>query len=354
MKYFTPIILLLFIISGCSKEELFGEQVRHDLWLIHEGAKLPVVVEGNTQSKIFVILLHGGPGSSAQLFNAEMKAFTDPLEEDYAMVYYDQRNAGLALGDWDEEKLTIEQHIEDLDMVVDLLYHRFDDEIKIFLAGHSWGGYLGIGYLIDENKQDKIKAWININGLTHRNFNQKHALDRIDTLGQEQISNGVNTSDWTTILGKVQSEKDKSINPYNVETEDNVFDLIRLAEAQINKDNLLEYNFNSPFSSIYNDNYDPFRLIINGNRDEGLQEQMYVFDDFLDMNLENILVPSLSIYGYYDVRTPIQQAEYFLNGITTLEDDKDLIILENSGHESPKNEPLIIAEEIKVWIEKYK
>ena len=75
MKYLISLSFLLLLASSCSKEDLFSEQSRADLWLFHEGAKLPIVVEGNTQSQVFVILLHGGPGGTAQSFNAESKAF---------------------------------------------------------------------------------------------------------------------------------------------------------------------------------------------------------------------------------------------------------------------------------------
>ncbi len=356
MKYLISIILLFFFVSGCSDEELFGENVRHDLWLIHKNAKLPVVVEGNSRSNVFVILLHGGPGSSSQIFNSETKAFSDPLEDDYAMVYYDQRNAGLALGEWNEEKLTIEQHIEDLEKVIELLQHKFGDEIQIFLAGHSWGGYLGISFLLNIENQQKVKAWINIDGLINRNRNMKDVMTRIDSIGTEQITNNVNIDDWKEILKEVESERMKAITQYSVDTEGEIFNLIRLAESQIVKDNLLNYNFNSPFSSIHSDNYDPFRILITntGSRDKGLREQMYSFDSLIEASLENIRIPTLSIYGYYDVKTPLQQGEYLNSRISTETIDKKVVILNNSGHSSMGNEPVLLANEIKTWIENYR
>ena len=92
------------------------------------------------------------------------------------MVYWDQRNSGMARGTWDEDKITIPQHIEDLDQVIELLKFKFGADIDIFLAGHSWGAYLGQAYLLDNTRQSKINAWINIDGLCHRNRNMQDAL----------------------------------------------------------------------------------------------------------------------------------------------------------------------------------
>lgn len=357
MRYLLSLLLFLVALSSCRKEELFSDQSRHDLWLLHKGAKFPIVVEGNTRSKVFVILLHGGPGGSAQKINARFQTFTNVLEEDYAMVYYDQRNAGLAIGEWEESKLTIEQLVEDLEQVIALLQFRFGNDIQLFLAGHSWGGYLGTSFLLESEQASVLKAWININGLTHRNLNQYHVLDRIQSIGEEQIASQINSTAWENILDLVQKERDKSIVQYDVETEGLVFDLIRLAENQISRDGALFKNqANAAFSSIFSDNYDPFRLLINGNenRESGLRIQSYNFDEIIDANLESITIPSLNIYGYYDVRTPIQQAEYFMDNISTIEEDKSLVILDRSGHTSFGNEPLQVAEAMKKWIEKYR
>ena len=341
--------------SSCQKEELFSDQSRHDLWLLHEGGNFPVVVEGNTHSKVFVIFLHGGPGGSAQQINARFEAFTDLLEADYAMVYYDQRNAGLSIGEWEESKLTIEQLVEDLEQVMSLLQVRFGNDIQLFLAGHSWGGYLGTSFLLESEQAAKIKAWININGLTHRNLNQHHALDRIQVIGEEQITSQVNSTTWENILNLVQEERDKSISQYDVDTEMLIFDLIDIAESQINRDGALFSNQTSAlFPAIFSDNNDPFRLLINGNRTRNLRTQSYAFDQKIDANLASITIPSLNIYGYYDVRTPVQQGAYFLDNISTTEEDKSLIVLERSGHTSIGNEPFKVAEEMKKWIEKYR
>jgi len=352
MKYISFICLLVLCL-GCFNETLPSEQSRHDFWLLHEGAALPIVVEGNTNSNVFLLLLHGGPGGSAQEFNAGSKPFTDILEEDYALVYYDQRNAGIARGEWEENKLTIEQHIEDLDKVIDLLTQKFGSTITIFLAGHSWGGYLGTAYLIDTNRQSKIRAWINIDGQTHRNLRNKHNLERVVAIANEQIGNNENVDNWSDLLIDVQEELAKNILNYNAELERIPNTLKTRAERFISQDRLVVFNASTTTASTFNDNYDPLLILVN-ERKGTLVKQMYDFDEGINNNLSLIDIPVLSIYGKYDVTTGLQQGEYLLNNISTLDADKQLVILNQSGHSSMKNEPIDLAQEIQGWIEKYK
>ncbi len=352
MRYLS-FLFILFTCFSCSKDELFGDQVRHDLWLLHSGADIPIVVEGNTNSEVFVILLHGGPGGSAQDFNAGSKPFTDVLEKDYAMVYYDQRNSGLARGVWDEDKLTIEQHVEDLNEVIELILARYGLDVKIMLAGHSWGGYLGTAYLLSKSRADKVKTFINIDGLTHRNLRNRHSLAKIAEIGEAQIADGTNVEKWTNLLEEVQTERDKNITQYDRESENPVFRLNRLAVPIMDEDKLVQYNFSSETASVFRDNYDPF-LIITNDRKGTLLEQMYDFDRTIDETLSEVTLPILSLYGKYDTNTSVQQGIYLHSKIGTDASDQELVILNNSGHSSMNNEPILLAEEMKSWIEKYR
>lgn len=353
MKHFFWILFLL-LASACQKEVLFGDDTRINLWLYHNGAEMPVVVEGNTNSKIFICLLHGGPGSTAQTFNTYFTPFTDALEEDYAMVYWDQRNSGLARGEWDTSKITIAQHTEDLDQVIDLLQHKFGTDIRVFLAGHSWGAYLGQAYLLEANRQAKIKAWININGLCHRNQDMKDALIKIPMIANEQIGLNQSVEDWTRLLEEVQFETDKNVQTYDSFTENFVFSLIRKAEKIMLDDQLLPVVQGSSFNASYRDNTHPFILNANKRTLNLLIPEMYDFDNQFDQELSTINLPSLFLYGHFDVRTPSSQADYVLQNIATPDADKQLVILPESGHSSVGNEPLKLASEIRNWVERYK
>ena len=345
-------IICLFSFLACSQETLFEDESRNDYWLQHEGASLPIVVEGNSNSRVFLLMIHGGPGSSAQEFNAGAKPLTDKLEKEYAVVYYDQRNSGLARGEWNEDKLTIEQHVEDLDQVIEFLYFKYGSDIKIFLSGHSWGVYLGQAYLLRADYQAKIEAFININGLTHRNFRNQHILDKLKGLGLEILSEQIDDN-WSTLLADVNKELDKNIDTYDADSEDVVNSLKSRAASLISQAELLEYHSSSIGSSTYNDNYDPMLILVNSRKGK-LIEQMYLFDKTVETSLASIEIPVLCVYGRYDVTTPSRQGTYLLSGISSLDEDKKIVILDKSAHSSMKNEPLLLAEEMINWIERYR
>jgi pimeloyl-ACP methyl ester carboxylesterase len=353
MKNCIFVIFALFIFC-CTKESLFQETASIHLWLKHKGANMPVVVEGNTSSKIFFIIVHGGPGGSSQKFNNLLTPFSDPLEEDYAMVYWDQRNAGISRGEWDTSKITLAQHIEDLDQVIELLKFKFGNDITIFLGAHSWGAYLSQAYLLESNRQNKIRAWINIDGLSNRNQNIKDAQKRISEIANEQIALSNAAEEWSSILEFTQNEMDKNIPVYDEDSESNVFSLISRSEEIINDTKILEHHIGSSFKATFRNNSHPFIFSANNRTLNLLIPQMYSFDNFLEENLDNINIPSLFIYGKYDVRTPYFQAEYIMEKISTLPTDKELIILPFSDHSSPANEPTSLSTEIKRFIEKYK
>ena len=346
------------LLSACSEEELFQDGSSHTFWLSHKGADLPIVVEGNTNSKIFVILLHGGPGGSAQEFNAFTQPFTDLLEEKYAMVYYDQRNAGLSRGDWNEELFTIDQHVEDLEKIIEFIEFKFGEDIQIFLSGQSWGGYLGTAFLITDDNESKVKTFINIDGGINRNGWLQDRFIRIPEVANEQIAQGILVEEWTNILQDLEEEKQLNITQYSVDTEVNspITSIMIRSENLIFKSGVLNQNTTSIFEGTYTTNFHPFISIGNMQRDNRpLMEQMFEqYDGLKDANLNKLTLPVLSIYGKYDVRTPKEQGEYLLEGISTPLDDKKLIIVDNADHGSMRNEPVLVAREMIDWIEKYR
>ena len=130
-------------------------------YIKNEGTKMPVWVCGNTKSKVFIVYLTGGPGSSCLLehFSVPMKK----LEKKYRIVYFDQRNSGRAKGKFVKEKITLNQFVKDTDHIINSINQKYDNP-SIILMGHGWGGTLGTAYLLDQVHQQKIKGWIEIDG----------------------------------------------------------------------------------------------------------------------------------------------------------------------------------------------
>jgi proline iminopeptidase len=84
-----------------------------------------------------VVVVHGGPGGDyGYLLNLHR------LEDDYFVVFYDQRGAGLSPRVAASE-LTLQSSIDDLHRIVT----HYGNGEPVNLIGHSWGGMLAAGYI---------------------------------------------------------------------------------------------------------------------------------------------------------------------------------------------------------------
>ncbi|MFW5792958.1 MAG: alpha/beta hydrolase [Bacteroidota bacterium] len=100
-----------------------------------------LIIRGVDKTKPVMLFLHGGPGSPEAAF---MKHFNRDIENDYVMVYWEQRGAGKSFSkNIPPESMTLEQMISDTQELSEYLIKRFNQE-KLFLMGHSWGSFLGI------------------------------------------------------------------------------------------------------------------------------------------------------------------------------------------------------------------
>ena len=97
MKHVIPFVILFFVLTSCQKEKItIGTNVSETFYLDNNGASMRLLVEGNTASKTFLIFVHGGPGSSSYFYNTDY--ISQNIENKYAVVYWDQRNAGGSQG----------------------------------------------------------------------------------------------------------------------------------------------------------------------------------------------------------------------------------------------------------------
>jgi pimeloyl-ACP methyl ester carboxylesterase len=88
-----------------------------------------------------MLYLHGGPGSPEIAF---MKETNQEIENDFVMVYWEQRGAGKSYSkEIPSESMNLDQFISDTQELSEILAKRFKKE-KIYLLGHSWGSFLGI------------------------------------------------------------------------------------------------------------------------------------------------------------------------------------------------------------------
>ncbi len=105
------------------------------------GLEQYIIIRGADKTKPVMLFLHGGPGSPEVAF---IKHYNPEIENDYVMVYWEQRGAGKSYSkNIPAETMNLQQMIADTRELSKYLAIRFDRE-KIFLMGHSWGSLLGM------------------------------------------------------------------------------------------------------------------------------------------------------------------------------------------------------------------
>lgn len=99
-----------------------------------------------------LIFLHGGPGNDYRsLLRLRGPEGGPRLEDDYFLVFWDQRGAGLSQRH-DADEIDVDVYLSDLDAVID----HFAGETPPVLVGHSWGAMYASAYL--DSRPSRIAA----------------------------------------------------------------------------------------------------------------------------------------------------------------------------------------------------
>src|SRR5450759_4870082 len=229
-KAFLFSFILLF--SGCQKEKItFSGNVSEVFYVENAGASMRVLVEGNTASNTFILIIHGGPGASAYVYNTDY--ISQNLEDKCAMVYWDQRNAGASQGNCNGENLKLDQMVEDLKKVIEVLKFRYGQDMSLFLLGHSFGGLIAADFITQPGYQDMIKGLINVDGSHNYPLNDTLTRQKLLTEGQYQVSQKKNAGAWGPIIsycaaheGNFTLEESQQLDSYATEAE-NYIDSIK-------------------------------------------------------------------------------------------------------------------------------
>lgn len=106
------------------------------------GSRFHAETFGSMQDPV-IIFLHGGPGGdyrSMLALAARHGGYS--LADDYFLVYWDQRGAGLSQRH-NRTTLTIDTYVADLDALID----RYSPDRPVYLVGVSWGGMYATRYI---------------------------------------------------------------------------------------------------------------------------------------------------------------------------------------------------------------
>lgn len=116
-----------------------------------------ILIRGEDRTAPVLLFLHGGPGMPMMYL---AHTFQRRLEDRFVCVQWDQRGAGKSFRqNIPKESLSVEQIMADARELIQRLRDRFQQD-KIYLAGHSWGSYLGM--LLVHRHPEFFRAYIGI------------------------------------------------------------------------------------------------------------------------------------------------------------------------------------------------
>jgi pimeloyl-ACP methyl ester carboxylesterase len=314
----------LIFLPGCQKEKItLSENASEVFYVENAGASMRVLVQGNTASNTFILMIHGGPGASAYLYDT--KYISRNIGDKFAVVYWDQRNAGASQGTSNGKYLHLDQMVEDLKKVIEVLKYRYGQDLSLFLVGHSFGGLIAADFITQPGYQDMIKGLINVDGSHDYPLNDTLTREKLLTEGRYQISQKRNVANWQPIINYCEShsgnfslEESQQLESYATEAE-NYIDSIRHINIV---SQVLRY--------AITDSY-PLTAILSNllyNEDSDFNKELAVAR--FSSSLNKVTIPVLILWGKYDFTCPTSLGEDFYNRIGS--SVKSMVISPISGH----------------------
>jgi proline iminopeptidase len=336
-----PFVLAATLAAGaCAPAQTEGDFV----YLRIAGADLPVWVRGNVDSGVFIVWLSPGPGDPYEVMRG---AATGALEEDYAVVYWDQRGCGSAQGNPSPASFTMDQFVADTDAVVELVRQRHRPR-SIFLVGHSWGGTLATAYLLDRERQDKIAGFIDLGG-NHdfpRVFEMK--LSWLDDWAAERIAASDEVGHWQDIRSWIASdppltraafdrwagEIDRTHAAFHDGSDDFDVDFDLLFRSPQSPLAYLMINRDYVTGSLYHD-------------DEAMRSLAYAD------RMGEITVPVLALWGEGDGIVPLDAGLDALAHLGTPAADRDLVVIPDAAHFTFLEQPDAFVDAVTTFVSRH-
>jgi pimeloyl-ACP methyl ester carboxylesterase len=335
----TLLVISLFFVlalSSCKRAEFNQEGMANDhFFLINGGQKMPVTVGGNLDSEKMLVVIHGGPGGSAIVYRDQYTR--DYVEKEFAMVYWDQRFAGGTQGNTGDTHISAFR--EDLKKLIQLLKSKYGKNKKIYLFGHSWGGFLAPYFLIDPACQELVNGWIQIGGAHNYLMNDSLTREMLIYYGKEEINAGRNVPSWQEMVSWSEANDFKGrTNAYQLNRYAHQAESLMPGVDYSGGDVGMIFQNKTPLNAHL---YNSMSSAING-----VDQPTYT--EPISENLNKITVPALLLWGKYDFVCPPGLADDILANAGSK--DIQLILFEKSGHSPMANEPETFWTAVINWV----
>lgn len=349
---------ILGILFSCSDSKISKKIIDEELMINVPESQLYLRMRGNPE-KPLIINLHGGPGGYSGI---DIKLMGPGLEAKFLIAYLDQRGCGKSFACSDTSRLTVEQYIKDLDIVVDSLTNRYNKK-QVNLMGSSWGGMYGFLYLLFH--QDKINSYACIDGKVNSNY-QNHALidfeiKKANELLQTDISDSKRT-ELKLIISELNRIKKSNFEHFHTD--------VNWMKHQVPP----KLGFNAyfadtskiiSFKDVLQDTalmrlmkYTKEEYTEVGEKAEIVNTAFRNTPSYNNINiepeLEQIKTPTVVIQGDQDYVVGLGHAQLIYNALSGLSpENKELHIIPETGHCPAIEEPEKLAEILKEFFEKH-
>ena len=136
------------------------------------GIRQWISIKGTNKKNPVILFLHGGPGNSAMSYADK---FTFELQKHFVVVQWDQRESGkTAKLSPTDKPITVSLMESDAIEMIGYLRKRFNQD-KIFLMGHSWGGFLGLRIAV--NHPELLQGYFAISPMVHQVESERLSLE---------------------------------------------------------------------------------------------------------------------------------------------------------------------------------
>ncbi len=341
-------ILPLFLFFSCQKDKVELSEKTDEIFFVKSGEQtLPVRVKGNTASKVFVVYIHGGPGDPG-IWEHNTEQSIEYIQQDYAAVFFDQPFAGFSQGN-NISKATVSTFTNAVDHVVETVKFRFGDDIRFFILGHSWGGFVSAAYLTTDTLQNKFKGWINLDGAHNYALGDSLVGDKIKKVGNRQIVFGDNAETWQSMINWIDNNPPNGTSSRSNAINSCGFDGMRLMSDSTND------GFEMNVGKIILGQYQPWAFtafITNLITTNILDLNQLALDNEMSSRLNKVTIPVLNIYGKYDFIVPQDLGQDVMDKVSS--SWTKMVIMPKSDHNPQLSEPIETHKEITDFIELFK
>ncbi len=331
------------LFTSCHKEEItIGSEASDYFYVERKGASMMTLVRGNTESKKFLLIIHGGPGDSGVSYSRpDMRNY---IESKYAVVYYDQRDAGASQGNDNKADISLENMVEDVRGLIKVLKNRYGQDINIYMMGHSFGGLLSSAFMTTADYQEMVNGWIYVDGA--HDYTKNDSLTRLMLIseGEKQIALGKNTEEW----GEMLQYCNEHTGSFSVEESMKYNSLAWKAQSLIEE---IKKPVNLGFPPL---NSPEIMLPVTAMLANSAANLDFI-KDIVDASYSDVLykvkLPVLVMYGKYDFVCPKGLGEELISLISS--EDKQMVLSEVSSHSPMSQDPEFFYSHVIDFIEKH-